>query len=573
MKKIFIILLVFSTIVVKSQSAPILIDGRFTDWTTDLATFTDVTESISGIDILQMQVSNDDNNLYIKITLDTEIDLTTNLVSQGLMLFIDADNDPSTGYPIQTGYGTELGVKFKDRFAYYNVEPFSEVSFAAIELVPLPTVTSNIFEIAIARDAVPDGVNPLFTSSSIRILFKDTSSNDSMPDDGQIFYYTFDETPVAPVELIEINKQNPESIRVVAYNTLFNGLEDVGRLPYFKNIITSLAPDIIGFSECGDANPYDIKDLLDQWLPLGTGHGWYVANDLTGDLITLSKWEIIQNWKTLYRQFPVLIDLPESYHTDLLFTNSHLRCCGANNERQEQVDDYVSFMIDAKSPGGEITLTENTPFIYAGDLNLVGYKQQLTTLLTGDIVNTETYGTGENYDWDDSEVTDQICRQTEQRMAYTWKDDTSSFPDGRLDFMIYSDAVMRVQNSFTLQTETMPNARLTQYGLSQYATSNASDHFPVICDFLPNAGLSIANKNNGITTIYPNPVEQMLYINSNNEKDYLITIYNTNGNIFFSQRITFDTKQIDVSNLREGVYFLSLTDTSKNKKWLKFIKI
>ena len=201
MRFIFLILFILTQLVAKAQSAPILIDGVYTDWNSSLTTFTDTAESISGIDILKMQVTNDDAFLYIKFTTDTEFDLTTNLVQQDVMLFIDTDNNPATGYQIQSGYGSELGINFKERFAYYNVTPPSNVSFSDIRLIPAPTVTSNQFEIAIARNVLPDGINPLFPSPTIRILFRYSNSNDSMPNVGEVFYYTFDETPVPSIKL------------------------------------------------------------------------------------------------------------------------------------------------------------------------------------------------------------------------------------------------------------------------------------------------------------------------------------------------------------------------------------
>ncbi len=567
------ILAIFTHIVIIAQSAPITIDGVYDDWTTDLATFTDIPESVSGIDLLEMQVSNDANFLFIRIKTDTEFDLTTDLVSQGLMLYIDADNDPNTGYNIQNGYGSELGINFKDRMAHFNVNPYSQVSFSDIQMRPAPTVTSNEFEIAIGRNVLPDGINPLFPSPTIRILFKDEISGDSMPNNNTIFYYTFDETPVTPLVPTNLTKDDPNFIRIVAYNTLFNGLEDPNRLDNFENIISILNPDIIGFSECGDTNIVYVKGLLDNWIPLGTSYGWYVINDYTGDLITASRWEIVQDWElSLYRQFPVLIDLPENYNTDLLFTNSHLRCCSANYERQEQVDEYVAFMLDAKTQGGEISLDLNTPFVYAGDLNLVGYAQQLTTLVTGDIQNTATYGQGEPYDWDETDVTDQICRQTDKRMAYTWREDSSSFPPGRLDYMIFSDAVMVAEKSFTLQTEVMPTDRLQAYGFNQYDTSDASDHFPVVTDFSINAAIGISEIEYENTIVYPNPVKEKISIIFNKSAIYKVLLYDTFGVLVFLKENIYNTTNVDLRSISSGVYFMSIIDENGNKEWIKILK-
>lgn len=569
-----LLLALFSFIqwVSQAQSAPILIDGLFDDWDVNTASFTDSPESVNGIDILEMQVTNDDEFLYIKVITDTEFDLTTNLYLQAFRLFIDTDNNPATGYQIQNGYGSELGVIFKERFAYYNVTPPSTINFASIRLIPAPTVTSNEFEIAIARNAIPDGVNPLFPSPTIRILFKDFISNDSMPNLGEVFFYTFDETPVPAIDLIEIEKEDSSNIRIIAYNTLYNGLIDANRVAYFENIIRVLNPDIIGFSECWSTSVSDVKNLMDDWLPLGTSNGWYVATDATGSLITASRWEILQEWQSLYRQFPVLIDLPASYNTNLLFTNSHLRCCSADYERQEQVDAYVAFMLDAKESGGEISLPENTPFVYAGDLNLVGFSQQQQTLITGDIQNTETYGVGSPYDWDGSFVTDQICRQTDERMAYTWRNDFSSFPDGRLDYILFSDAVMTAEKSFTLQTEVMSADRLQEYGLGQYDTGSASDHFPVVTDFsiLETIGLSDASLL--INSVYPNPVINKVSITFSSEGEYLLQIFDTKGVLVIESRSNSKNKNLDLTILKSGVYYFLITDKVGYTQWHKLIK-
>ncbi|MFT6726682.1 MAG: endonuclease/exonuclease/phosphatase family metal-dependent hydrolase [Flavobacteriales bacterium] len=467
-----------------SQSAPIVLDGRFDDWTPGLTTFTDAPETISGVDLLSFQVTNDADFLYIKLETNSEFDLTDNLVNHNLFMYIDADNNSATGYNAQTGFGSEVGIDFNSLFAHYNgVVPGIQVDFAAIKLRCLPTVTSNVFEIAIGRDVLPNGINSLFSSSTIKILFRETSNGDRMPNTGQFLNYTFDETPVGANPEIEINKEDPSLVRVVAYNTLLNGLDNASQVDNFETIITLLNPDVIGFSEASGTSASTVKNLMDTWLPTGTIDGWYVVKD-DYDLITASRWDFINDWPSLDRQHPVLIDLPLEYATDLLFVNSHLNCCSNETARQNQADEWASFMLDAKSIGGIVDLAPNTGFVYAGDLNLVGWAQQLNTLVTGDIQDTGAWGPAGALDWDNTDLTDQICMQTDKRTAYTWrKDSGGSYPPGRLDFIIYSDAVMSASKSFTLQTEIMPPARLATYGLAINDTGSASDHFPVVIDF------------------------------------------------------------------------------------------
>ena len=465
-----------------AQSAAITLDEDFNDWTPGLASYTDPVDAPGGIDLLDMQVTNDADWLYIKFTMDQEVDVTDNIIPHDLRIYLDTDNDPGTGFFQQSGYGSELCVLLKEHYAWFDVpSPGVQVGLADFSFRIAPTVSSDTFELAIRRDAQPNGIDDLFLGDSVRILIREANSNDRMPDSGTVFSYTFDETAVNPIVLTDLNKADPDHIRIVAYNVYANGLINAGRVDNFESIVTALGPDIIGYSECGNTSSAQAKALMDAWIPLGTEDGWYV--DKAGDRITCSKWPITDSW-SLSAQFPVLIDLPSIYGADLLFTNSHLSCCANDASRQNQVDQYVAFILDAKTPGGAIDLPLFTPFVYGGDLNLVGFSQQLTTLITGNIQDTGTYGPGGPLDWDGTDITDQIARQSDKRMAYTWRNDSEgAYPPGRLDFQMYSDAVITMEKAFTLQTEVMSPARLALSGLDNFDTGDASDHFPVVVDY------------------------------------------------------------------------------------------
>ena len=550
-----------------SQSVPITIDGVFDDWTPDLTTFVDTSETISGIDFLEIQVTNDNEFLFIKIKANAEFDLTDNQILHELGIFIDTDNNSSTGFDIQQGYGSELGILFTELFAHYNVTPYSQVGFTDLKLRAAPTVTSDEFEIAIGRHVIPDGINPLFSSSTIKILLKNENNFDKIPDVGGVFLYTFDETPVAPYTPIDIDKSDVSHIRIMAYNTLLNGLLDLNRVDDFENIIKILSPDIVGFIESANTSESYVKSLFDTWIPLGTTNGWYVEKH--GGEVTVSKWEILQRWDGLTRQFPVLIDLPSSYGTDLLFTNAHLSCCGADVNRQDQADQYAAFILDAKSVGGDITLPENTPFVYGGDLNLVGFSQQLTTLKTGDIQDTVSYGQGAPLDWDDSDLTEENSIQTDIRMGYTWRSDGQVFPPGKLDFIIFSDYTLIAEKSFVLQTEVMSTDRLSLYGLNLSDTSNASDHFPVVADFSINQSLGIDQNSVLLPTIYPNPANDFVTIRGVADIKS-VAIYNMNGKLILSD--SSGSEIIKIADLQSGVYFAKIK-TKQASTSIKIIKL
>ena len=116
-----------------------------------------------------------------------------------------------------------------------NIEPLSFVQFRA-----LPSITSDEFEIAIGRYPFGESI----FNDTIAIVIKENHSNDFIPNEGEILTFTFDDTYHEPVELIEINKEDSLLLRVMAYNTLTNGLQDDDRIDNFTRIITSMINNV-----------------------------------------------------------------------------------------------------------------------------------------------------------------------------------------------------------------------------------------------------------------------------------------------------------------------------------------
>jgi hypothetical protein len=397
-----------------AQAPPMIMDGQFSDWVLVGDQLVDTTTPSGGQDLLGLKASNDATHLFLQLELSGEIDLLDDLVPQTVRLYIDADNNASTGLGVRAGFGAELQVRFDTRTVTEYIGGTSNVPWRTIDLVSLPTTTSNRFEIALALNAIPDGINPLFTSNTIKVLFRESDGGDEMPDAGGVFSYTLQAAP-APPPVIQVERLNGDLVRTVAWNVLGDGLTDPVRQPAFQRLLTTMAPDVIGFSECVSTTASQVKALLDQWLPLG-GTGWQVVKD-DFDMVTASRWPIMQSWPALSRQFPVLIDLPSWYTSDLLFTSAHLNCCTADATRQAQCDAFVQFIQDARTPGGVVDVPIGTVLVHAGDLNTVGWVQQLETLITGDIQNNATYGPDGPMDWDGTGLARASCRQTEGRMA------------------------------------------------------------------------------------------------------------------------------------------------------------
>ena len=363
-----------------------------------------------------------------------------------------------------------------------------DINYADIRLRTAPTVTSTVFEIAIGRQEIIDG-SPLFPENSVKLsLLDDTwgTIGDIVPNSGEFIDYEFDDTPVSPPELITFEKNDNESIRVITWNVEFDSIFEPDKQQSFQRIITALNPDIINFQEIFEHSEYDVLELINYWLPINNGT-WYVYQ--FGDRTTVSRFPIISDWPEYY--YPIdsrftVVPIQITDEKKLIIFNTHLSCCNNDEDRQQQAESFIAYLRDLMTPGG-VDLLVNTPFILIGDLNLVGHSQQLETLLEGEIINQSEYGMSHPPDWDETPLEDLISRQTEKRMAYTWRNDFSSYSPGRLDFIIYTNSVMSVDKNFIVYTPEMSNEQLNQYNLESWDSSIASDHHVVVADFVINS--------------------------------------------------------------------------------------
>lgn len=557
-----------------AQSLPIAIDSQFDDWTAT-AQFADGQGDGNNLDLLRFDVANDGNYLFLRLTLNDEILLTN---SNDLTLFLDTDNNGLTGKAVN-GIGAELELNFGDREGrFYFGNSSLPINLNSVKFHHQPTVSSGVFEMAIGRDVQLAGF-PLFTGNVIRIFFRDGVAGDMMPNAGQTFTYVFDNATPPPFQPIDLQKDNSQHIRLLTWNTLQNGLDDFDRKEHFKRVIGVLQPDIITFNECWNVTSGMAATLVNEALPLGNFQSWNAVKLDQGN-ITVSRFPILQNWLVYpgSRLTASLIDLPDGlYSTDLLVVNAHLKCCSDGNyARQLEADAFAAFVLDAQSPGGVITLPENTPFVLSGDLNLVGWQQQLTTLLTGDIVYTGTFGPGGPLDWDGTDLLDVISLQTDQRMAYTWRSDFSDYPPSRIDFHICSNSVMQVKKAFTLQTEIMSPERLTEYGLLADDTHSASDHLPKVTDFELDNLTETTNTNRlepGFE-VWPNPISHTVYARFTwpGATELHFSLFRPDGMLVRQWEVTgMQELEADLGDLPGGIYFFSV-QTEMNRKVVRVVK-
>ena len=472
---LYLIILYHSFIFSQRVSSPITIDGLFNDWAAISVAHTDELGDGGEEDFEYIKIANDNNFLFI--FLEFQFDDILMQDWNDIHLYIDADANSETGYPIH-GIGAELDWCFGCKSGqFYNMDGTIEIYQNDLTLRIAPTITGKRFEIAISRSSAILTMDGIQEPTTIKIVLQGSgAAPDNLPDEPGGIEYEFDYTPVPSPEIITLEKNETEDLRILSYNVWSDGLFDSGRQVRFERIIKALEPDIMGFQEAYDDN--DIEALFEDWLP---GVTWHVSSEWNGNYV-VSRYPILYQENHSWKSMGVLLDTEEDLGTPLFFINSHFSCCGANDDRQEQVDELMKFVRDLKNGLGPFTLEYGTPIVHVGDFNLVGYRQQLTTLTDGDIVDEASYGIDFLPDWDDSPLTDLFSRHTHIRMGYTWRKDNSEWNPGKLDYILYTDSVLEPVKHFVLNTLAMSEEDLSFYNLDLEDTKQASDHLPRLMD-------------------------------------------------------------------------------------------
>lgn len=464
------------------QAAPaqnILLDEHFSDWDNVPDLWSSEASAVANTLILKrFKAANDERFLFVYIKAADRFSLQNDYE---LTLYMDTDNNAATGLSVD-GIGAEIRFNFGGRSGtFYQAGTQTEISAADLFLVSAPTVWSDQFEISFGRDVQING-SPVFTSGAVKLLLKDNSAAGISKTDAVL--YTFASGVAEPHISYSITKKSAEQLRIMSQNVEFDGFFDEANKPIFDRLYDAVQPDIICFQEIYDHTPQDLTARLEEMLPSPEGESWQTAH--VNDTFIASRYSIKSYYSPGgFGNGAFYLDLRPDYPTDALILSAHPPCCDNDAARQQEVDAMAAFIRDAKTEGGELQLPENTPIIITGDMNFVGDPQQVSTLLTGDIVDEGSYGADFLPDWDGAAFSQALPYTSGLPMTFTQgvRTNPGSYSKGRLDYMIYSASVLELQNEFILYTNALPQDSLTRYGLQSGDTENASDHFPLISDF------------------------------------------------------------------------------------------
>ena len=463
-----------TTSIGSASSPPVTIEGLFTDWSDRPVVQTDPTGD-GELDLTTVRITDEPDWLQFLLESPVDFDLSEN---NELIILIDTDDDASTGLQAE-GIGAEVRFVFGDREGRFyagptsNPESGTQIWHGDLSLQSAPTVTSSRFEVALSRKATVGGT-PVFTGDTITMVLVD-GGGERVPDAGSI-RHVFDLTPPSDDRNVSLDRERSDDVRSISWNVLNDNPWDSEESPKFARMIQAIEPDILNLQEIYDHSPTQTRNRFISWLGETPGD-WHAAGN--NDCKTISRYPILHS-EPLSGNLAVLIDTTDVLGRPLLIFNLHTPCCSNDDGRQWEIDEMLQFLGQVRA-GNHDDIPNDVAVQIAGDLNLVGFAQQLESLVDGNIINESEFGPDIAPDVDGSALLDPFPLQTESRLAYTWRNDWSWYWPGRLDVSIISDSVLEPGRQLVLETRRMSAPRLAEHGL-QADDSGCSDHLPIICD-------------------------------------------------------------------------------------------
>lgn len=553
------------------SSQQIILNEDFSDWAQDnISSFTDPIgdASFTGIDFMDVKICNDEDHLFLYIDIIKEINLQSN---NNITLYIDTDNNPNTGLP-KNGIGAEIVYMFGARNGFFYGNSLNRQIFHNdINLITLPTVTSDKFEISLSRRFNIGNVQTVI-GDKIKVVFSDESTNgDKAPNVSGGYSYDIDNTILNDYPNFSISKEDPSHLRIMSYNVLRDNIFEPFAQSAFKRIFEATNPDIIGFCEIYDYSSQQTADKVASFLPSVGSQRWY-HSDVNPDIRVVSRYPIIDK-RSLDGNGAFLIDLGTK---QMVFIVVHFPCCENDSDRQREVDNVMAFVRNIRFGISPFQVPQNTPIVICGDTNLVGFRAQQQTIITGNIQNNNVYGPDFDPDWDDTPLDDAKPIVTNLPSTFTWNNPNGSFSAGRLDYVFYSGSVIQLRNAYSLWTPSLTNDELNLFGLQSNDVEIASDHLPLICDFQVEGVSNLAE--NGLAdsqvkfTQYGD--ELTVYFGQNDLDTKTIILSDITGRVI-AQHVIHSSEQqkiLDIQNLAQhNIYICSIID-AKGVRSIRFFK-
>ena len=545
--KTFLVLF-FSISLCALNAQVIFLDGQFNDWSNPDLVIEDGTDNPSAINVDKLEVQFDDEYVYFKIELDREILLQQN---NDILLGVDFDANPQTGLD-HGNIGAEWVFNFGNRSGFLFNGGILLSEHDDVGLVAAPTVSSEVFEVALLREFRKNGINFRMGDEINVHISTQGEFGDWAPSSG---IASLDISAVRPIQVpqYQLAKDASTEFRFVSYNVLRDNIFKPSVQNDFRRLMQAVDADVYCFQEIYDNDENDLLDLMLDLDILDNTLNWYAAKK-GPDLIMISRYPIVFD-QAIGNNSIQVVDVDGQ---DVFIVNTHLPCCENDLGREIEIDQILQYIRRAKDNTVGYNLEENTPIIICGDMNLVGQSSQLEALIEGDIFDNSFFGPDVTMDWDGSSLEDLTAPTTGFPAAFTWYSPFSSFFPGRLDFVLFTDSRLEVLNSFVLNSQGLDQSEQTQYQILDGASLNASDHMPVVADFKIKTSVSTTEASFDFhVDLYPNPAEGTFNIRS---QEILVKINCLTMDGRIVRQVVPDNKLTQIE-LPTGVYLIEIINS------------
>ena len=424
---------------------PVMIDGRFGDWSGEPAAVDPAGDATGAFDVTQIQVASRGTVLYFRFDTGTTLNLQSGDKREGTLIF-----------RIGTPEGETLAVDVRQKTFTLLGGAQRVLRWADFDYMAAPTWAANDFEAMIDLSSL--GVR---TGDRVSI---DLAGSDTL-DRPIVFRLTdgvADRTaPRSPA------RETGTDFRIVSMNTERNGLVDRERQAALGRLLRGPQPDIITIQEEYETSGADVKSALDKLVP--GQPGWNVHK--TNDCVIASRKRLapLRSYDGSYAAALVQLDGDEA----VLVLSIHPKCCGHTGSKEdrrriEQTRAMIRTIdeLRAAPADGEFGPYRNAPVVVIGDWNLVGSRIPLD-LLT---------------DPDEAGLTRRLLLTLENDRVVTWIDENSPFSPGQLDLVVFDAEKLEPKNGFVLDTRTLDDRELDALDVES-ADSDATDHLLLVVDF------------------------------------------------------------------------------------------
>lgn len=362
--------------------------------------------------------------------------------------------------------------------------------------------------------------------------------------------------------LDDLSFGSEDSFEVVTWNIENFPKNQPLTLQYVLAIIEAMDADIIAIQEIQN---YPVLDDLDTFLEDYTSYSQSL--DRAG-LVFLYKHDAVQlnsayelftqapEWNNFPR-FPMVIEVTYA-NQEFVIINNHYKCCGNGlldlgdpwdqETRRYTANLLLKQYIDTNLP--------NDAVFVVGDLNDILTDQEIHNVFTPFLNDPESYL------FADMDIA--------QGSVSNW-----SFPNwpSHLDHILITDELFELYAMPGAGTQTIMVDSYLQGGFNEY-DQNVSDHRPVGI-FLPlGQELGIASVLKPSVKSYPNPVDDLLFVNTTNSNTTdAVFVFDMLGNMLLQDNPSATGfYAIDVSSLSSGLYLIKAFQRGILVNTIKFIK-